>query len=165
MKRIRKSGAAGIMLAAILLAAGCSHSGMGHVTVGESGGTTTKEQGSVTYTSKDGEETTYSSKEELPEGFPGDIPFPPDYVVTSSITTEEGYTVTFDSTRPFGEVVELYKEYAERAGYQESYLMDEADFYNYTGNKGDEKFVSTLTLDLEDNKTVTGIIVYGKGRG
>ncbi|WP_020617963.1 hypothetical protein [Paenibacillus daejeonensis] len=146
MTKIRKSVVASIMLAAILMTVGCSspHNRMGHT--------------------EDGKKTTYSSEQVLPEDFPDDIPFPSDYIVTGSITTEMGHTVTFESTEPFEVVANLYRDYTEQAGYEESYLMDEADFYNYTGAKGDENFVSTLTLDLEDNKTVTGIIVYGKGR-
>ncbi|MBN2984936.1 MULTISPECIES: hypothetical protein [Cohnella] len=116
----------------------------------------------TTITKEDGEQIRLSGEAEIPEGFPADVPIPANVAVTSSISGDDTATVSIETEMPFEEAVALYYGYAQEAGYSEAYKMEEADFFNYSGRKDNEQFVVTLQLDLEDNKTVTGILVYGK---
>jgi len=118
------------------------------------------EQGTTTITKEDGEQVTLSSKPDIPELFPSDVPLPDDIRVTSSIGSSDSVTLTIETQMPYDEVVELYYDYAQNAGYSEVHRLEGENTINYSAQKGTERFVFSLQLDLEDNTTVTGALVY-----
>lgn len=118
------------------------------------------EQGTATITKEDGEKITLSSKADIPDNFPSDVPLPDGIRVTSSISGNDTVTLTIETEMPYDDVVELYSDYAQKAGYTEVHRLEGDKTINYSAQKGTERFVFTLQLDLEDNKTVTGALVY-----
>lgn len=84
--------------------------------------------------------------------------------VTASVKSETTGTVTVavETSRPFDEIVRLYRDYAEKAGYRQANEMKDDGYFMYTGSKGAETFSVTIQLDQENRKKVTGAIVYGK---
>lgn len=118
------------------------------------------EDGEVTIKNANGKEVTLSSKADIPDTFPSDIPLPDEIVVTSSISSSDSVTVTIETEMPFDEVIALYVDYAAQAGYSEVHRMEDAASIHYSSQKGTERFIVTLQQDLEDNKTVTGALVY-----
>lgn len=163
MKKKRYTAILTIALAAALLASGCSNNGADESKEG-SAGTNSSAENSITYKTDGGKEITLSSEKEVPEGFPGDIPLPGEIGVTSSLKSEASgnITVSIETEMPFEEVVKLYQEYADSAGYKENFKINEEGFYSFSGAKDSEQFVFTLQLDLDNNKTVTGALVYEK---
>ncbi|SDD82776.1 hypothetical protein SAMN02799630_04236 [Paenibacillus sp. UNCCL117] len=146
--------AAAVLIAAVF-GAGCSS-----VEIHEAAG----DKGSVTYKTDGGKEVTLSSEAKLPEGFPSDIPLPAAIAVTASISSKESGNkmVSIETKMPFAEVVKLYKDYADKAGYKENFVMQEEGVYSYSGSKAGELFVFNLALDQEDKKTVTGALTHEK---
>lgn len=118
------------------------------------------EQGTATITKRDGEQITLSSTPDIPDLFPSDVPLPRGIQVTSSIGSSDSVTVTIETQMPYDEVVELYRNYTEEAGYAEVHRLEDENTINYSAQKGTERFVFTLQLDLEDHTTVTGALVY-----
>ena len=163
-----------LLTAAMLLLTGCSNEKVNEAADKatqqnnnqSSLGTKEEDQGSITLKDASGKDVVLSSEQTLPDSFPKEAPVPDSIQVTSSITSEDTVTVTIaTTTMSFAETVALYNDYLEQAGYVETFKIDEADFFNYTGKRGNEQFVVTLQLDLEDNKTVTGILIYSKTEG
>ena len=155
MKATRLGGMAALVLA-IALATGCG--GGVKVTEGEDG------EGRLTITNDDGKQFTLSGENELPEGFPQDIPMPDGIVVTASTSSDSSgnMTVAIESELPFDELVKLYREYADGAGYEETLKMEEEGYYMYSGsrNGGDEVFTFNFALDQESGDKVGGALVY-----
>jgi len=118
------------------------------------------EQGTATITKEDGEQITLSSTPDIPDLFPSDIPLPDEIEVTSSIGSSDSVTVTIETQMPYDEVVDLYYDYAQNAGYSEVHRLEDEYSINYSTQKGTERFIFTLQLDQEDNTTVTGALVY-----
>src|SRR5690606_15249367 len=110
----------------------------------------------------DGEQIKLSSESDIPELFPDDLPMPVGIRVTSSISSDDNATMTIETEKPYDEVIALYVDYAEQAGYSEVHRLEDATSLHYSAQKGTERFVVTLQLDLEDNKTVSGALVYSK---
>lgn len=152
MKKLRMNGIPiAVLLAALLLATGCSEI---EQAIQEA------EQGTVTITKEDGKEITLSSKPDIPELFPSDVPLPDEIQVTSSIGSNDSVTLTIETEMPYDDVLALYYDYAQHAGYSEVHRMESENTIHYSAQKGTERFVFTLQLDQEDNKTVTGALVY-----
>lgn len=118
------------------------------------------EDGEMTIENINGEEITLSSKADIPDTFPSDIPLPDEIIVTSSISSDDSVTVTIETEMPYDDVLGLYVDYAGQAGYSEVHRMEDEDSIHYSSQKGTERFVFSLQKDLEDNKTVTGALVY-----
>lgn len=118
------------------------------------------EQGTTTITKEDGEQITMSSKSDIPDLFPSDVPLPDSIQVTSSISSQESVTLTIETEMPYKEVLELYYDYAQNAGYSEVHRLESENTIHYSAQRGTERFVFSLQFDLEDNKTVTGALVY-----
>jgi hypothetical protein len=118
------------------------------------------EEGEVTITTGEGKDVTLSSKADIPEGFPSDVPLPDEIEVTSSISASDSITVTIETEMPYDEAVALYVDYTQQAGYSEVSRMGDDNSIHYSSQKGTERFIFTLQRDLEDNKTVTGALVY-----
>jgi len=110
-----------------------------------------------------GDKTVFSSKAEWPEELPADVPRPEGIAVTASMNSEStgGVTVSVETERPFDEVVGIYRDYADQAGYAQTLEMKEDGYYMFTGTRGTETFTFTIQLDQEGGKTVTGAISYG----
>lgn len=142
---------AAVILLAMIAATGCSNV---EQAIKEA------EEGTVTIEREDGKEITLSSKPDIPELFPSDVPLPDEIQVTSSISSNDSVTVTIETEMPYDDVLELYYDYAQNAGYSEVHRMEGENNIHYSAQKGSERFVFTLQLDLEDNKTVTGALVY-----
>lgn len=121
-------------------------------------------KGSLTYKTDEGKDITISSESKRPDDFPDDIPLPEGIVVTASTSSKESgnITVVIETQRPFDEVVKLYQDYADKAGYKETIKMEEESNYMFSGVRDNETFVFNLGLDQEDNKTVTGALTYQK---
>ncbi|CAH1195588.1 hypothetical protein PAECIP111893_00723 [Paenibacillus plantiphilus] len=147
MRRKRYFAIAAISLTVMMFTAGCS-----------------EDNGSLTYETDEGKQLTISSKTEVPEGFPSDIPLPAEIKITSSLKSEASgnITVAIETEMPFEEAVKLYQGYADKAGYKESFKIEEAGFYSFSGSTNNELFVFNLQLDQENKKTVTGALVYEK---
>lgn len=155
-------------MAAVVLAASMALTACSGNETGRSGGTNGDQgadEGSVTLKDNEGKDVVVSSKQEIPDSFPKDVPIPDSLKIVSSISSDDSTTLAIETDMPFDEAVALYDGYVQEAGYVESFKMDEEDFYNYSGRRGQEQFVVTLQLDLEDNKTVTGVLVYSKDEG
>jgi len=156
---------AAAVVVALLLAAGCSNieqaisnTGQAFEDMEEAFGDADK--GEVTITREDGREITLSSKPDIPDLFPSDIPLPDELEVVSSISTDDSVTLAIDTEMPFDDIVKLYLDYAQEAGYAEVHTMEDEKFINYSGQKGTERFIFTFQLNLEDNKTVYGSLIY-----
>jgi hypothetical protein len=78
----------------------------------ESGGKVDITEDTMTVKTDEGE-TVFSSKAELPEGFPADVPLYPDMTITSSMKSlednKEVFYITADISAPSDEVVSWYK--------------------------------------------------------
>lgn len=148
-----------VLLLSAMLLAGCSENGdqqSGNRERAAQG----EEEGTVTMKDNEGRDVVITNKQDIPELFPDDVPMPDSIQIVSSISSMDTVTIAMNTEMPFSEVVALYDGYLQEAGYEEAFRIDEADFYNYSGRRGNEQFVVTLQLDLEDNKTVTGALVY-----
>lgn len=140
-----------VMVMAMIFATGCSKVGKA---IQEA------EQGTTTITKADGEKIKLSSEADIPDLFPSDVPLPDEIQVTSSISSKDSVTLTIETKMPYDDVVKLYYNYSQQAGYSEVHKLGDRDSINYSFKKGTERFVFTLQLDLEDKKTVTGALVY-----
>ncbi|QMV42756.1 hypothetical protein [Cohnella cholangitidis] len=122
------------------------------------------DKGSLTYKTEDGNEITLSSKGEVPEGFPSEIPLPGGMDVTASTHSENSgnYTVSVEIEKPFDDVLKIYRDYIKDAGYTQTLEMKEEGYYMYSGTRGDELFMITFNQDQENKKLVTGALVYEK---
>lgn len=120
------------------------------------------EQGKTTVAKVDGKEITLSSKPDIPDLFPSDVPLPDEIQVVSSISSDDSVTLAIETEMPFDDVVELYYEYAQKAGYSEVHKLESEKFINYSAQKGTERFIFTFQLNMEDNKTVYGSLIYSK---
>jgi len=118
------------------------------------------EQGTTTITKEDGEEIKLSGETDIPDLFPSDIPIPDEIQVTSSISGSDSVTLTIETEMPFEDIVKLYSDYAQQAGYSEVHKLEADKTINHSFQRGIERFVYMVQLDLEDNKTVTGALVY-----
>lgn len=158
MKAKGSIGIAALALAAAIAIAGCSSGRDG----GEAGGGNT--EGTSVVRNAAGDKTVLSSVQEWPKELPADVPRPDGVKVTASVKSEGSGTVTVavETSRPFDEVVRLYRDYAEKAGYKPANEMRDEGYYLYSGSKGAETFAVTIQLDQEGGKKVTGAIVYGK---
>lgn len=155
---------AAISLSASLALTGCA--GSGESQSGNRGGAEVNEdEGVVTLKDNEGEDVVITNKQEVPDSFPDDVPMPESIKIVSSITSVDTVTIAIETEIPFEEAVDMYDGYLQEAGYVEAFKSDDPDYYNYSGTKGDEQFVVTLMLDQEDNKTVTGVLVYSKVAG
>jgi len=148
---IRKSALSAALLLGLIAAAGCSNV---QQAINEA------EQGTSTITKDDGEQVVLSSKPDIPELFPSDVPLPDEIRVTSSISSNDSVTLTIETEMPYEDVVDLYYGYVQQAGYSEVHNLEGENTINYSAQKGTERFVFTLQLDLEDQTTVTGALVY-----
>lgn len=147
MKKAIRFSVLALALAIATLASGCS------------GGN--NEEGSLTIKTGSGK-TVLSSESEWPKGLPADIPKMEGMVVTaSSVSTDSGnITVAVEVEKPLDEVVKLYRDYCQTAGYTQTLEMEEEFSYMYSGTRGQEVFVVNFSLDQEDGRTVMGAIVY-----
>ncbi len=118
------------------------------------------EEGEVTITREDGREITLSSKPDIPELFPSDIPLPGEMEIVSSISSDDSVTLGVETEMPYDDVVKMYFDYAQEAGYMEVHKLEDEKFVNYSAQKGTERFLFTFQLNLEDNKTVYGSLIY-----
>jgi len=165
--------AVSLLAVAMLLLTGCANEHVNEAANRESKesnsssiGTKEEDQGSITLKDVNGKDVVLSSEQKIPDSFPKEVPIPDSIGVTSSISSDDSVTVTIaTTTMSFAETVALYDGYLQQAGYVETFKIDEADFFNYTGKRGNEQFVVTLQLNLEDNKTVTGILIHSKTEG
>lgn len=157
MKGSKKVRILTLLMAISLFSIGCSSTSV-------STESTSGDKGSMTITTDNGKTMTLSSEAELPKEFPADIPMPKDVVITASMTNNDSgnVTVSIEVEQPFDDVVKLYQEYANAAGYQEMMMLEEEGHYMFSGKRDNELFVFTIGLDQEDNKTVTGALVYEK---
>jgi hypothetical protein len=132
---------------------------MAAVVTGCSGGD--KDEGSITIKTGSGK-TVLSSESEWPQGLPAEIPKMEGMVVTaSSVSDASGnITVAVEVEKPLEDVVKLYQDYCQEAGYTQTLEMKEEFSYMYSGTRGQEVFVVNFALDQEDGKTVTGAIGY-----
>lgn len=146
-----------VVMVALAYAAGCSKAAEAIETIEAIG---EAEQGTATITKDDGEQITVASKPDIPELFPSDVPLPDEIQVTSSISGSDSVTVMFETEKAFAEVVDMYIDYTEQAGYTEVHRLEAEGMINYSAQRGTERFVFTIQLDLENNKTVTGALVY-----
>lgn len=121
-----------------------------------------EEQGTTTITKEDGEKITLSNKPDIPDLFPSDVPMPDEIQVVTSISGDNSVTLGIETEMPYDDVVKLYYDYTQQVGYSEVHkLEDENDkFINYSAQKGIERFIFTMQLNLEDNKTVYGSLIY-----
>lgn len=140
-----------VLLLAMMIATGCSKA---EKAIKEA------EQGTTTITKEDGEEIKLSSKTDIPDMFPSDVPIPDEIQVTASISGSDSVTVTIETEMPYEDVVKLYSDYAQQAGYSEVHKLEADQTINHSFQRGTERFVYTLQLDLENNKTITGALVY-----
>jgi len=147
-----------VMLVAMIFATGCSKAEKAIKEAEEA--IIEAEQGTSTITKEDGKQIKISSETDIPDSFPSDIPIPDEIQVTASISGNDGATITIETQMPYDDVVKLYSDYAQQAGYSEVHKLDSDNSINHSFLKGTERFVYTLQLDLEDNKTVTGALVY-----
>ncbi|RKN70599.1 hypothetical protein [Paenibacillus ginsengarvi] len=159
--RADRKAKAGIGIAAFALAitlVGCSAGG------GEGGANGTEAEGTSVVKNADGGKTVLSSVKEWPKELPADVPRPDGMTVTASVKSETTGTITVavETSRPFDEIVRLYRDYAEKTGYRQVNEMKDDGYFMYTGSKGAETFSVMIQLDQEGRKKVTGAIVYGK---
>ncbi|MFC4597404.1 hypothetical protein [Cohnella hongkongensis] len=141
-----------VLMTVLVFATGCSKA--------EKAVIEAEEQGTMTITRDDGEEIKFSSKSSIPDLFPSDVPLPDEIQVTSSISSKDSVTVTIETEMPYEEVLELYYDYSQQAGYSEVHRLEGENTIHYSSQKGTEHFVFSLQLDEEDHKTVTGALVY-----
>jgi hypothetical protein len=118
------------------------------------------EKGEVTITREDGRKITLSSKPDIPDLFPSDIPLPDEMEIISTISSDDSVTLGVETEMPYDEIVKLYFDYAQDAGYTEVHKLEDEKFINYSTQKGTERFIFTFQLNLEDNKTVYGSLIY-----
>lgn len=109
---------------------------------------------------EDGKEITLSNESDIPDLFPSDVPLPEEIQVISSISSDDSVTLGIETEMPYEDVVELYYDYAQKAGYTEVHKLEDEKFINYSAQKGTERFIFTLQLNMEDNKTVYGSLIY-----
>ncbi len=147
-------------LAIMLLATGCSKADQ-IVKEVEKAEKQVEEEGELTVTYDNGKEVTFSNKADIPDMFPSDVPFPDGIQVVSSIGSDRGVTVMFDTELPYDDVVELYVDYAQKAGYTELHRLEDENSIHYSSQRGTEIFAFHLQLSMEDNKTIEGAIDYG----
>ncbi len=140
-----------VLLAALVFATGCSKV---EKAIKEA------EQGMTTITKEDGEKITLSGKPDIPDSFPSDIPLPEEIQVVSSISGNDSVTLAIEADMPYEDLIKLYSDYAQQAGYSEVHKLGDEYSINHSFQKGTERFVYMLYLDQEDNKTVTGALVY-----
>lgn len=118
------------------------------------------EQGKSTITKEDGSQVVISGNSDIPDLFPSDVPMPDEIHVVSSISSDNGVTVAFETELSFDKVFNMYFDYAQKNGYTEVHKLDGEGFISYSGQKGTERFIFNLQLNLEDNKTLNGSIIY-----
>ena len=97
----------------------------------ESGGEVDIAEDTMTVESDEGK-TVFSSKAELPEGFPADVPLYPDMTITSSMRSTEDnkevYYITADISAPGDEVVRWYDSKLTDKGWNiESEITEEGE--------------------------------------
>lgn len=147
-----------LVIAIAAVTAGCSGSESSGEKDSEKVATEDGEKGSVTITTDAGK-TVLSS--EWPKSFPDEIPKPKGMKVTASSQSDAGnITIAIETKKPFDEVVKLYQEYVESAGYAQTLDMKENGYHMYSGTRGNEMFMFTFSLDQEDGQIVTGALVY-----
>jgi len=127
---------------------------------GRAGRETSGGRGGAAVTYDNGKEVTFSNKADIPELFPSDVPLPEGMQVVSSIGSDRGVTVMFDTELSYDDVVELYVDYAQKAGYTELHRLEEENSIHYSSQRGTEIFAFHLQLSMEDNKTIEGAIDY-----
>lgn len=103
-----------VMLLAMIFATGCSKA---EEAIKEA------EQGTTTITKEDGEEIKLSSETDIPDSFPSDVPIPDEIQVTASISGSDSVTLTIETQMPYDDVVKLYSDYAQQAGYSEVHKL------------------------------------------
>lgn len=143
---------------AMLLLGGCSNNAVPMLDVQAEDAN----QGSITF-DMGGGETVLSGVPERPASFPEDIPLPDGAVITASLDQgEQGNSmVAFDAEQPFDAAIEMYRNYAEKAGYVETFpATSDSEMFWYSGTRGDEQLVITLNNDLEREGWVFGAITY-----
>ncbi|QJD85555.1 hypothetical protein [Cohnella herbarum] len=146
MKKAIRFSVLALVFAIATVASGCSGSN--------------NEEGSLTIKTGSGK-TVLSSESEWPKGLPADIPKMEGMVVTASSVSDSGnITVAVEVEKPLDEVVKLYQDYCQSAGYTQTLEMKEEFTYMYSGTRGQEVFVFNFSLDQEDGRTVMGSIVY-----
>lgn len=121
-----------------------------------------EEQGTTTITKEDGEKITLSNKPDIPDLFPSDVPMPDEIEVVTSISSDNSVTLGIETEMAYDDVVKLYYDYTQQAGYTEVHKLEDENgkFINYSAQKGTERFIFTMQLNLEDNKTVYGSLIY-----
>jgi len=142
-----------VILVAIVFATGCSKVEQA---------ISDAEQGKTTITKEDGKQVTLSGNSDIPDLFPSDVPLPDEIKIVSSISSDDSVTLAFETEMPYDDVVALYFDYTEKAGYTEVHKLEDEEqkYINYSSQKGTERFIFTMQLNLEDNKTVNGSLIY-----
>lgn len=156
MKNMKKWSAvlSVVMLIALIIMAGCSKI---EDVISEA-----EQQGTTTITKEDGKKITLSNKPDIPDLFPSDIPLPDEIQVISSISSDDSVTLGIETELPYDDVVQLYYDYAQKAGYSQVHRLEDQKFINYSAQRDTERFIFTLQLNLENNKTVYGSLIYSK---
>ncbi|MCZ8523962.1 MULTISPECIES: hypothetical protein [Paenibacillus] len=153
------------LVGAALLASGCTADDRvtlpiadgGHVTIdgGKEVSTITTDQGTV----------TLAGENQLPEGFPKDIPIPGKAVIQASMKSEgkdggEIYTVAYDIEQPFQEAKQAVEDYFRGSGYKESTQFLDDSMYIIAGKKELLSIHFTVSKDMEEDRRTSVTLVH-----
>lgn len=101
----------------------------------------------------------------LPDGFPKEIPFPDNAVITASMTAQnngkQSFTITFEAEKSLEDVTKLYQAFFQAQGYANTTETKMAELGMLSGEKDGYSLSVTITADTEKPGSVSGMIVYG----
>jgi hypothetical protein len=142
----------GLLMAAAIVLAGCS------------GGDNAENEGSVEIAQADGGKTILSGSDDWPKDWPEDIPRPEGMKILATTQSAETTSITLavEIKADYDELIKLYQEFADSAGYVETMKLQDETTYMYSGKRGQEIFVFNLGEDQARAGYVVGSLVYDK---
>ena len=158
---MRENLASAALALAALLVLGCSHSTTytskdGSVTVEQKG----KDQGSMTFTSKDGNKVEVnSSGGKVPDDYPKDLPVYGDAKVTlsTSVSEKNARNLILESPDAADKITDFYKKGLESNGWKLDGSMNMGEMSMFTATKDKRKAVIQV-INEKDKRTINQVL-------
>ncbi|WP_426451152.1 hypothetical protein ACP26L_03635 [Paenibacillus sp. S-38] len=152
-----------VLAGAAALAAGCSADTVTLPTPdgGKAVISSDKEMSTIT---TDKGKMTLSGENQLPEGFPKEIPIPDKAAIQASMKSEgkdggEVYTVAYEIEQPFEKSKNEVEAFFKSSGYTESTRLTDESIFLIAGKKDGLSLHFTVSKDMEsDRKTAVTIV-------
>ncbi|AEI39294.1 hypothetical protein [Paenibacillus mucilaginosus] len=164
-KRTHRTFTLALVLAgAAVLAAGCTGDSV-TIPTPDGGKAVISGDKEVSTITTDQGKVTLSSENQLPEGFPKDIPIPGKAAIQASMKSEgkeggEVYTVAYEIEQPFEETKSGVESFFKSSGYTESTRLTDEAIFLIAGKKEGLSLHFTVSKDMESDRTTNVTIVH-----